>query len=50
MRDKVIIIPIFGHLNVMVAEALSRCYTLKLLAETCVQRRCEQVSQSGVTR
>ena len=26
------------------------CYTLKLLAETCVQRRCEQVSQSGVSR
>ena len=29
---------------------LSRCYTLKLLAETCVQRHREQVSQSGVTR
>ena len=28
----------------------SRCYTLKLLAETCVQRQREQVSQSGVTR
>ena len=26
----------------------SRCYTLKLLAETFVQRRCGQVSQSGV--
>ena len=30
--------------------ALSRCYTLKLLAETCVQRHREKVSQSGVTR
>ena len=30
--------------------SLSRCYTLKLLAETCVQRRCEKVSQSDVTR
>ena len=28
--------------------ALSRCYTLKRLAETYVQRHREQVSQSGV--
>ena len=25
----------------VVRKTLSRCYTLKLLAETCVQRRCE---------
>ena len=29
-------------------DKLKLCYTLKILAETCVQRRCEQVSQSGV--
>ena len=41
-----------GHLRAYnVRDAtLSRCYTLKLLAETCVQLRCEQVSQSDVTR
>ena len=30
--------------------SLSRRYTLKLLAETCVQRRTRPVSRSGVTR
>ena len=29
---------------------LSRCYTLKLLAETCVQRHREQVSQRRCTQ
>ena len=29
---------------------LSHRYTLKLLAETCVQRRTRPVSRSGVTR
>ena len=30
-----------GSSNIAIAGELSRCYTLKLLAETSVQRRCE---------
>jgi len=41
---------ITAYLRRQTTSKLSRCYTLKPPAETRVQRRREQASQSGVTR